>query len=317
MSVKASEPRVSVIIPAYNSARFLPRALASVFAQTWSGYEIVLVDDGSTDNTPELAASYGESVRYFRQRTGGAASARNTGVGEARGEYLAFLDADDQWTPDKLALQVDYLDAHPGRAMVFTDMSHWESGRKVHHSYLRERGYRWVGEGSIHRNLLRECFIFTPTVMIRKEAILRAGLFDATLHICEDVDLWLRVAQAGEIGFIDEPLAVRHEHAANTTKNTDSYLGNPIVMFTRIHDGSADPETRDIARQRLGRMHFDLGYHQFNTGRMEQCRASMFRSMAFGRPGFAHAKYVLLSLLPVGLLGALRRRFANRAGEGR
>lgn len=314
MNARTASPRVSVIIPAYNSARFLPRALASVFAQTRNDYEIVVVDDGSTDNTPELAASYGNRIRYFRQENGGAASARNAGAGEARGELLAFLDADDEWMPDKLEAQVAFMDVHPGAAMSFTDMSHCESGRKVHDSYLHERGYRHVSGGRIFRNLLCECFIFTPTVIIRREAFLRAGLFDVSLRTCEDVDLWLRVADAGEIGFIDRPLAVRHDHSSNTTKNTDSYLKYPIVMFTRIHETHADPEVRAITRSRLGRMHFDLGYHQFSTGRMAQCRSSMARSMSYSRPGLAHAKYILLSLLPTGLVRALRRRFGNGAG---
>jgi len=308
-------PRVSVIVPTYNYARFLPRALDSVLAQTWRDYEIIVVDDGSTDDTPEVAKAYGERIHYLRKENGGAATARNTGILAARGELLAFLDADDAWVPEKLARQVEYLDRHPEFGMVYSDMAHHVAGRKVHDAYLRERGYSKVAEGWIFDNLLRQCFIFTPTVMARRKCFDTVGLHDPELRTCQDVDMWLRIADRFMIGFIDAPLAVRHEHGDNSTRNWDNYLGNPIKMFLKLNASQADPARRAIFRERLRDMYFDLGWHQFRTGRMKQCRASMRESLRYGRPVCEAGKYIVLSFVPPWAINRLRMIAGRRPAK--
>src|SRR3990170_3473675 len=112
--------KVSVIIPAYNSARFLPEAIESVLAQTYKDYGIIVIDDGSTDNTKETLEPYFDKIKYIYQQNQGAASARNTAIRHSQGEYIAFLDADDVWLPEKLHIQVEYLNNNPGIAMVYS-----------------------------------------------------------------------------------------------------------------------------------------------------------------------------------------------------
>ncbi|MFP5221219.1 MAG: glycosyltransferase family 2 protein [Acidobacteriota bacterium] len=302
-----SNPKVSVVIPTYNSANLLPRAVASVLSQSFEDYEVIVVDDGSSDETSCVVDRYGDRVRYVRQENQGAASARNHGISLARGEYIAFLDADDAWQPDKLFKQVRFLDEHPEYMMVFSDMSHYEHDVKVHESYLHERKYKWVGSGKIFYNLLHECFIFTPTVMVRKACLSLVGLFDVSLRTCEDVDLWMRIALSGNIGFIDEPLALRFEHDSNTTKGKFGYLYNPILMFLKIYDTNNDRIVVDVVRERLGRMYLDLGYYQFQSGQMAVCRSTLLNCFRFpSRLGVA-LKYIALSYVPRPILDVARR----------
>ena len=123
---EASSPKVSVIIPAYNASKFIREAINSVLNQTYKDYEIIVVDgrDGSTDNTREIVAEYGDAVRYFRQEDRGLSDARNKGILNSKGEYIAFLDSDDLWSENKLALQVEFLDSHRDVGLVFYDVTH-------------------------------------------------------------------------------------------------------------------------------------------------------------------------------------------------
>lgn len=312
----ARPPRVSVVIPTYNYARFLPRALDSVFAQTWRDHEIVVVDDGSTDDTPEVAKAYGERIRYLRKENGGVSSARNMGIEAARGELIAFLDADDAWREDKLARQVAFLDENPWAAMVFSDMSHWVNGREVHRAYLRERGYTKVASGRIFLNLLEECFIFVPTVMVRAACFREVGLMDTALSNSEDLDMWLRIAARFEIGFIDEPLALRHEHGSGATAHRARFHEGQIAMFSKVLASGPGPEARAVARRKLALAHWHLGYHLLSVGDGGGCRRNMLANIANGGAVGVALTYMALSLSPPWLLNALRAVFGRRAPQG-
>jgi len=294
-----SSVRVSVVIPTYNYAKHISGAVDSVLAQTYHDYEIIVVDDGSTDDTREVLASYGDSISVVYQENGGVSSARNQGVLAASGEFIAFLDADDRWVPEKLEKQVAFMDANPQFVMSYTDMSHVAGDRLVNKSYLHENGYHHFGSGRIYEQILQEGFIFTPTVLIKKACFQEVGLFDPFLATCQDVDMWLRIADRFELGFLDEPLAVRFEHDTNSTKNTIAYLSNPIRVFSRVMILSEQTGRREIARDRLKNMYFDFGYFCFSSGDMAACRQSMRKSLQLGKTPVIHPyKYIGLSLLP-------------------
>ncbi len=197
---------VSVVIPAWNSAGTLPRAIDSVLAQTWEPREIIVVDDGGTDATPALLAGYGERVRVFSQANGGPASARNRGLSEARGQYVAFLDADDHWLPEKLERQVALLDARP-------DIGFCSTATRV----VDTRG-EWVRDwpcSSTAAPLLETLFMHgsavsgsTSGVLARRQLLLEAGGFDAGLRGFEDPDLWIRLAARTAYACVPETLTV-------------------------------------------------------------------------------------------------------------
>ncbi len=199
-------PTVSVIIPAYNTSQYIGEALASVFAQTFGDYEVILINDGSRD-TAELERvldSYRGRLRYLKKENGGTASARNVGIRLARGRYLGLLDSDDVWEPEYLACQVATLEADPGvvasyaNAVIFGDSPF--AGRDFMSVHPSE------GEVTFQSLVEQQCNAL-GTAMLRREAVLRAGLYDETFATGEDFELWLRIThQGGRVIYNRRPL---------------------------------------------------------------------------------------------------------------
>jgi glycosyltransferase involved in cell wall biosynthesis len=180
-------------------------AIASVRMQRdCPALEIIVVDDGSTDRTDAAVAELADSVRYVRQEQRGVSAARNHGAALARGEWLAFLDSDDLWKPRKLAAQLAFHAAHPELSVSQTDEIWFRHGRRVN-----PRGYHAKPSGDIFLPSLQRCLVSPSAVMMRRETFVRLGGFDEGLEVCEDYDLWLRVASRMHVGLLREPLVVK------------------------------------------------------------------------------------------------------------
>lgn len=199
--------RVSVVLPTFDRLEFLRPTLASVFAQTCKDFEIVVADDGSGEETRAfLRTLESEHVRVlYLDHSGSPATARNAAIAAARGEYIAFLDSDDSWAPEKLALQVAALDARPDCGWSYTAFVRVDARGEV---LADERTRRWQPcEGRIFEPVLRgEASIRTPCVLVRRTALARCGGFDARIAACEDYDLWLRLALHSPVVLVDRPL---------------------------------------------------------------------------------------------------------------
>lgn len=196
---------VSVIIPTHNRARQVARAVDSVLAQSVAPQEIIVVDDGSDDDTGAVLAGFADQVRVLRQDNRGVSSARNLGIRAATGEWLALLDSDDWWLADKLAAQLAYHRQHPECRLSQTD-EHWQRhGRRVN----KAKRFRKKAAGWIFAPSLAMCHVSPSAVLIHRSVFGRVGLFDETLPACEDYDLWLRIARHFEVGLVDEPLIVK------------------------------------------------------------------------------------------------------------
>lgn len=212
-------PRISVIIPAYNQARYLPMAIQSVLAQTYRDFEIIVVDDGSTDDTSVVAKGFGTIVRYVRQENRGLAGARNTGIRLARGQFLAPLDSDDEWVPTALERLVELATLNPGAAVYHGGWRYIdEQGREL----PQAPHLMVVPPDQAYRTMVRGNYLAVGTVLMRREIVVEAGAFDESLRRVEDWNLWLRLLQGG--------------HAI---------LGSSdCVLRYRLHDGSlsTDPE---------------------------------------------------------------------------
>ena len=198
-------PSVSVVIPTYNLATFLPGAVEGVRAQGWDDLEIIVVDDGSTDETAgalESLAKENASLRWFRQENAGAAAARNRGIEESRGEFVAFLDADDLWLPGKLDAQFEALANKPEASFSYTDVT------LRHPEGVDEDLACGIPGQPLLLQLLGGNLFATPTVLVRRECFKEVGLFDASLRTGEDWDMWMRLAAHFEHVRVARPLTV-------------------------------------------------------------------------------------------------------------
>lgn len=198
-------PKVSVVIPTYNRSSLVCEAVKSALNQTYQDFEIIVVDDGSTDNTRDEVSGFGEKIIYVYQANEGASAARNKGISVARGEYVAFLDSDDLFLPEKLSKQVELLDRNPNIGMVYSHALVTD---------LTGQPLKSVWNGSLSGDIypamlfIKNSFITTPTVMVRKQVLVQAKGFDCSMAICEDLDLWRRIASNYPVAQIHEPLSV-------------------------------------------------------------------------------------------------------------
>jgi glycosyltransferase involved in cell wall biosynthesis len=208
-------PEVSVIIPSYNSAKYLTDAVDSVLSQTFRDFEVLIVDDGSTDNTEGVISRYGEPVRYIRQRNSGVAAARNRGIQESCGQYVAFLDADDTWRPEKLEMQVKALREKPGYRACYTAFT-------VVSANLTPCGVTrscWP-VASLQDLLLRGNVIGSICSVVCERSLFEStGGFDPSLSQCADWDMWVRMSTLTEFLYLDSPLVTYRQHTANMSRN--------------------------------------------------------------------------------------------------
>ena len=204
MVKRSKTPLVSVIIPTYNRGWIIKEAIDSVLAQDHSDCELIVVDDGSTDNTPDILNSYGHDITVVRQPNKGVSAARNRGIGDSSGRLIAFLDSDDLWLPQKLSRQVDFFTIHPD-AMINQTQELWiRNGVRVN---PKKRHHKF--SGMIFERSLALCLVSPSAVMLRKCLFETAGLFDESLPACEDYDLWLRVSCRYPVYLINTPLIVK------------------------------------------------------------------------------------------------------------
>jgi len=196
---------VSVIIPTYNRAALVKEAVASVLAQTYRDFELLVVDDGSTDGTPEALAAFGREIRVLsRPGRGGVSEARNTGIAAAQGEWLAFLDSDDLWLPEKLERQIAFMEAQPRLLLSQTEETWVRRGVRVNppRSHCKEGG-------RIFLRSLERCLVSPSAVVLHRRLWDDHGGFDEDLPAAEDYDLWLRLSWRYDVGLLPEPLIIK------------------------------------------------------------------------------------------------------------
>lgn len=229
--------QVSVIIPAYNQGHYLGRAVKSVLAQTYSEWEAIIVDDGSTDDTAEVAATFSDPrVRYIYQENRGLSGARNTGIRHARGDYLTYLDSDDCFLPQKLALLVGELEEKPqlgfvaGQAIPID-----ERGNQIGKVFAKsppEDPARWLLGNPLH----------VGSVMVRRSWQKRVGFFDERLRSYEDWDMWLRLARAGcQMGWVARPVSLYRFHTGQMTRDGRQMTEATMAVLDKVFEDQALP----------------------------------------------------------------------------
>jgi glycosyltransferase involved in cell wall biosynthesis len=304
---------VSVVIPCHNALRWIGATVESVLGQSTPPLEIIVVDDGSTDGTAESVRRNFPQVRVLEQPNAGVSAARNHGVAVARGDWVAFVDADDIWLPEKLQRQHDLVAAHPGAQMVYTAWHVWHSSELVvdvttlqRLGAQRQRGQDWSGpSGWIYPELLVDCVVWTSTVMLQRRLFTELGGFDESLRVGEDYDLWFRASRVTSILRVPQPLALYRQHAANLTKRLPSMNHKGEVIGRALERwGYAAPDGRKAepgaVTRGLVRSWIDFGGAHLSAGNRRMARLAVRRALHIRPLSLLAWRLLLKSFLPLG-----------------
>ncbi len=252
-------PRVSVIITTYNRASLLQEAIESVLAQSYRDFELIVADDGSTDDTAERVAAFGDRVRYVKlTHTGKAEVGRNAAITEGRGCFFAFLDDDDLWHEEKLARQMDVLERDEGLGYAYTDCRVLDEDGSISPPLLLSQHKQ---SGDVFDNLLEGCFVHPSTVVIRRILFQAVGPFDESLVCQGDYDLWLRAAYAAPVACVAEPLVLlRRPPDAMSRRLQLLNVESAILVLERLRRRQQLTwRQRWLSRRTLSRWHATLG----------------------------------------------------------
>jgi glycosyltransferase involved in cell wall biosynthesis len=241
------QPLVSVIIPTFNRAAFVREAIASVLAQDYAHLEVIVVDDGSQDDTSGMVRACGPQVTYMPQPHSGVSAARNRGVAAAHGELIAFLDSDDLWLPQKVAAQVALFGQQPQVQACYTDEIWIRRGVRVNPRQIHAKHAGWIFLPSLPR-----CIISPSSIMLRRVLWERLGGFDEALPACEDYDLWLRMTALVPVALLPERLIVkRGGHADQLSRTTPVLDQYRIVALEKMLTASLSLQQQQAVLQHL------------------------------------------------------------------
>jgi glycosyltransferase involved in cell wall biosynthesis len=301
---------VSVIIPVHNGAQWLPECLESVFNQTYRPLEIIVVDDGSTDDTAAVLHAYEPGIRVLHQKQGGIGSARNHGIRAASGTYLAFLDCDDLWLPQKLRKQVAKAESLPDLDVTYTDAEEFDIRGTIHSSFFDLfPGLRQPAD--LFCQIMHLAVPLPSTVLVRKALLekLHVRFTEENLGV-EDVGFYLEImAKGGRFGFLDEPLLLRRLHGQNLSKDHYNRFHKRIVLYLNLLNRLpfANSEQRQLLRWGLRHAHWCVG--EWHWGRLELDEAREHFAQALGTDGVGRRAllYGMAACLPATLANALRQ----------
>ncbi len=275
-------PRVTVVIPAHNAAEFLGETLQAALASTFSDLAVIVVDDGSSDDTAAIAARFGPRVRVISQRNAGAAAARNTGIAAADSEFIALLDSDDIWHPEKLRLQVASLDASATHAFSYTEFRSWSGGDwSAFAAEPRTGRIEPSLSGWIYHQFLLTKWAMTSSIVLRRCAWEKTGPFDCDAYQTEDWDYVIRASRWFQFIKLAEPLVLYRRHPASLSQrlpltNTPELLRDAAIA----RYGTRSPDGTEVDFDELGRRRYD-GWRNFAAA---HCTHG---ELAIGLRGFA------------------------------
>ncbi len=322
-----TQPAISIVIPAYNRAALLPRAIESVISQTFREWEIVLVDDGSTDGTPDLAKNYqqrlGDRLLFLRQANTGASAARNRGIGVSRGRFVCFLDSDDEFLPHKLSRQLELFERRPELGFVYSDYAFVDLGGERHESAFQSNLSlaRFVPHRRIAENLclcssevfdvlLRGYFIATIVGMVRREVLGDRIRFAENLSYAEEWLFHLQIVRSCRVGFVDEPLCLHHHtrgSAARSDRSSNALRYRQTLRAIRdVFAGQLTTRQRCELRRQLAQASDQLGYNADRAGAPFHASRCFFEAMQY-RPTWRRAGRCLGELMR----GILQRKVTS------
>ena len=325
------QPLVSVVIPSYNSREYIAEAIDSVRAQQIDHLELVIVDDGSTDDSADYIREIAPDARVIRQTNAGAAAARNRGIEEARGRYIAFLDADDIWVSGKLRVQLDLLEQRPDIDLVYGQFKLWHCGPGGHYPQPPQVSHTPSQVEPFEDRLLPISILFDSvvciiTVLVRSEALRSVELFNPEYTVGEDYDLWMRLSLLRRCAQLPAVLAFYRNNPASLTKQVPQQNFEKLVVeqaMERIRQRSPralKSYLEPALQARLADLDYSHGYGCFMAGRRQDAVAS-FASLLTHRPGIKARLLYLISCNAISyrlcrVLLLLRRRLRKPEVQG-
>ena len=302
MSVQNGSPirrEVAVVLPCYNVEAYLPRALDSVFAQTYTDFQIYAVDDGSLDGTIRVLGTYAERCCFLFQSHAGPGAARNRGIQMSDSPFIAFLDADDEWLPHKLERQVALLKEDPTLGLACSLCALYESGKQTGSSW---RAAGMPTSGRLFQHLARSCFVFTPTVVVRRRCLEEVGLFNESLAVSEDFNLWLRIAARWKIALLPEVLAINHKRSESLSAAISPLerLGSGVAALEDVQSHCPDlsaAEARALRAALAERIYFH-GSYLLSTGATAPARRRLARVLKLQPLHWRTLAKLLLTFFP-------------------
>ena len=324
-------PIVSVVIPTYNAAQYLPESIESVLSQSWQDFEIIIVDDGSTDNTQEVVGAFNSiKIRYVRQEnSGGPSRPRNVGIHHARGKYISLFDSDDLMSRNKLAEAVSFLEQYSDLGLVFANFEVCnERGDIFPGAFLdefqpfwdlpkKQVGEKWfiIESALAYERLLTHNFIGASGTVIPKAVFLSVGGFDEGTDGAEDRDMWLRISRRYALGFLN---VVGHRYRRRETgmqgRGASALSPRRIRVFRKEQEAGVPPSLRRVIRRNIAREMCGLGYHWQSLGDFKQARIHYWSSLKESFSVFA-LRGLLISFLGKRLVAFLKECRERKAGR--
>jgi glycosyltransferase involved in cell wall biosynthesis len=320
-------PIVSVVIPTYNSAHYIEEALESVVDQSFKDFEIIVIDDGSTDGTGEVLKKYGDRIISLFQDNSGCANARNRGIRIALGKYIAFLDADDLWMPAKLEKQVAIFNKNENLGMVTTGVYSFDV--KGIYGFSKNKR-KTLMRGDVAKNIFLHSNIGTPTVMVRKRVFDKVGLFEERtrqgdkvfLSHGSDDNMWIRIAAHFDVELIDEPLVKIRVHPSMMTLKKSELLESVKYNIHLLNTKYGDNVKKRIEKAipiKTSHVQFAIGYSQLENGNYREARKAFLIGAYHWIWFWKNPLYLALTFMPSGLmtiLKSIKRKLAPIPTEG-
>jgi glycosyltransferase involved in cell wall biosynthesis len=307
--------KVTTLIPTYNCERYVCEAVESALAQTYPVHEIIVIDDGSTDDTRTALHPYAGTIKYIYQDNAGPPAARNTGIAHAAGDVIALLDSDDVWLPEKLELQIEYLRKHPDVGLVYSDNKTFDANGVIEESVKVSRNVK-CPSGYIFPQLFADPPFQTSAVLIRKECFDKVGLFDTMLRMGDDYEFFLRVARSYKMGYVDLPLAMYRQHVDQGTRSWGRQLqqGIPweVMVLKRIIE--RDPAVveelgKNVVNKRLSKAYFNLAYAKLSEGDHRSARRAVQEALRYWPTNPAYLRHYLMTFLTPRQLAKIRNLY--------
>lgn len=318
--------KISVIIPAFNCEKYIKDAVNTVLNQTYKNYEIIVVDDGSEDNTKGILQQYIDknSIKYIYQENQGPGAARNTGIKAAKGEYIAFLDADDVLLQRSLEARINIIEQYGNISFVFSDgyveniknniieipfLKSKKILKKFSSSLIKKNENIYLFDSSCRDLAIKHNLVpLTSTVLVKKECFNKVELFDEKLRAGEDKKVWLALMGTYNVGFIDEPLSVYKAYRSTLTRDTVRYCLDSIKIFEEIVDKELNGNIRKAygLRRRLSDICFRLGYYYLNNKSVKEAQKYFMKSLKYNPLILSNYYYVAISFLPQKVFNSLK-----------